>query len=149
VNVFLVKAWYRARFRRSPEFFDAAVLPESNPEDLNAYLLSLVVTWGMLASALGLACVGLAYLLDMLAGHRGRAIGSVTLAFVLAFCISGAIDAAWRYWVVETVCRRNDVQGELDDQTTRLLRLARLNSATLILQLAAATIVAVLLAVAG
>jgi uncharacterized membrane protein len=134
VNVFLVKVWHRTRFRRSTDLFDDALLPDSDPEDLEIYLLGLFIAWGMLLAVLGVILAGVGWLLNKTAGNQGADIAFVTFVFVAAFCFTGVADAAWRHEVANQACRRARRTQTIDEGTQRLMRLARINDATLVLQ---------------
>jgi hypothetical protein len=50
-------------------------------------------------------------------------------------CLAGAVDALWRYYFARAAGRRYVAGGErFDVRTERLVKIARVNDATLLLQ---------------
>jgi hypothetical protein len=118
------------------EFLEHALSPDGSPEELYNYWYMLGLSWGIFTPVFGLLCVGLAYLLDKIAGDPGNRVGINIFIFVEAFGLTGCADAAWRTSLAHVASRRYQRTGDLDDRTGRLITLARLNDATPLLQLA-------------
>lgn len=118
-------------------------MPEGTPNWREIYLAYVAVAWGKLALYGGVLATGASYLLERFDGKSGRTVGLKLLAFVLAFCIAGIADAAWRIQFAGVARRRYRRAGRVvDDGMRRLMRLSRLNYGTLLLQVAAAALVA-------
>lgn len=114
----------------------------SDPEAQYALFGALGAFWLALYPIFGLTWVAVCALLRSL-----HLVGNATVAsgflFGAAFCIAGAVDALWRHiltWAARGRYRR--AGGVLDDRTRRLLHFARLNDATLLIQIFAGLVVA-------
>ncbi|MGH3002336.1 MAG: hypothetical protein ACRDM1_06705 [Gaiellaceae bacterium] len=65
----------------------------------------------------------------------------VGLPIVIGFCITGVADMVWRGFLVGAARRRYDAANRrVDDDTRRLMRMARLNDGTLALQVIGAIV---------
>lgn len=149
LNLFLITRLVRVTLRdRSggADVFGAAVLPDASPSNVKGYVEAVCWLWIILASVCGVLTGGLTWLLDTVDGNQGNTIAVTIGTFLVAFCSVGAIDALWRYYFARAARRRYYQVLHVDDGVRQLIRIARLNDATIILQLAGAALIAWLLA---
>jgi hypothetical protein len=154
LNLWL-SAW-RVRFDRDlPEFVttmslrhDSEVVAgeSKDPDLLLDYLNGVSAAWFIPLPVFILLMVALAYLGDVLAGVQGRHIGTAIGAFPCVVCVVGGLDAAWRLPFARQASRRFAASQTLDPQSRRLIAIARLNDATVVLQFLIAAGVAVVVA---
>jgi hypothetical protein len=117
-------------------FLRSTQLSNCRSDELYSYLKLLCVVWGFFGMLLGLLCVCVVYILTQIDGGRGHSIGLAILLFVVCFCVTGAYDAAWRYYVLMAVRRYCKRASRRLAPSHPLFRLVRWNGATLPLQFA-------------
>ena len=150
-EVFLAGAWLRVRAGiddPSGALTLASLRDPETPLQYYVFLAALTLGWCALAGVFGLLEMGVwgaLYGLHVV----GHGILLTTLIFTSTFCFVGAGDALWRSfvaWSAHTRWRRAVPEvgyaGALDFEPTtrRLLRIARFNDWTLVIQLAAAAV---------
>jgi hypothetical protein len=147
VNRQLAVAFQRIVWRdRNTDFIDSALGADPPPTALYLYVYSVLVGWVAASLASQLLIVAPAYLLTRFAGQDGNDIAVMALVFCTSFCLTGALDALWRYYFALAAKRRYEQNARVpDDDTRRLVRVARFPTATLLLQ----AVVAVALAFAA
>lgn len=122
---------------------DCALTGTAEPDDVFWYLASLFLGWLYLGIALEFVFIPIAYLATTIFGDRGNHLTVRALTFCGTFCVLGAADALWRYYVVMAARRRYRRLGAEDDPGThRLLGVARFPTATVIVQIVVATLLA-------
>jgi hypothetical protein len=118
-----------------------ALLPEPDPIDLSAFLYSLSQSWLILLFPSLLVMLAASVIGGEVDGQTGRLIGVAIGVFVPVGSFVGGADAAWRWRVAEAACSRYMAAGRMSDATVRrLIRIARMNTGTLLLQIAIAAI---------
>ena|SRR5207245_4153600 len=129
------------------EMFKESLSADPNPIELHAYLTTVVVAWSNLILPFSLLTVGIAYVGDKLDGIRGNHIGLGIGMLPLGICLVGGADALWRRWFAKAA-RRHFLAADsiLDAHSRRLIRIARANDATIVLQTLAGLILAVTIA---
>jgi hypothetical protein len=96
----------------------------------------VALAWIMIMPWLAVLCVGVTYLLHRLDGDRGNHIGVGIILFVAVFCLVGAADAAWRYYLLMAVRHHyRSAQGQLN-RSNPVVRLASRNGTTVLIQIA-------------
>ena len=127
------------------QILDDAVSKDPDPISLYFYLSQLVTAWSNLVLPFGFLMIGIAYLGDRLgSAHIGLAVG----LFPNVFCLVGGADALWRRPFAKRARSRYLATGHrFDPETSRLIRIARANDGSLILQLFVAMGVAIGIAV--
>jgi len=113
---------------------------ENDPEMQFGVFYALGGAWLSVFPVFALPWTVIAFLLD-----RSSLVGPEVSASVLvaggAFCLAGCLDALWRNVVVMEARRRyRSASGTLDDASRRLLRIAQVNDATILIQLGAAVL---------
>jgi hypothetical protein len=150
-NLFVL-IWQARDFRDSPELWREnrealadAISANPSPISLYFYLSTLVTAWSTLVLPFGFLMIGIAYLGDRLgAAHVGFAIG----LFPNVFCLIGGADALWRRPFAKRARTLYLAAGhQLDPETRELIRIARANDGTLVLQLLIAICISVRVAV--
>ena len=147
VNLFLVMrdankirgpAEVRTENRR---MLENAVSRSPDPVCLYLYLTRLVIAWSTFVLPFGVLMVGISYLGDRLgAAHVGLAVG----LFPNVFCLAGGADALWRRPFAKRARTLYLAAGHrLDPETRELIRIARANDGTLLLQLFVAICISV------
>lgn len=147
VNRQLTVTFQRIVWRdRNTDFIDSALGPEPPPTALYLYVYSVLVGWIAASLVSQLLIVAPAYVLTRLSGQDGNHVAVTALVFCASFCLTGALDALWRYYFALVAKRRYERNARVpDDDTRRLARIARFPTATLLLQ----AVVAVALAFAA
>jgi hypothetical protein len=135
-----MRPFVRAQGNRDLEelsFLEDALDPESSADELYYFYEFLATVWVLASMGIGLVCVGIAYLLARFDGGEGQSLGLAIFLFVVCFCLAGACDAAWRFYVLSAVRRYYRPANRYLDSSHRLVRLVRRNDTTLLLQIAA------------
>ena len=116
---------------------------DDDPDDRVTYLSYLGLAWMTTFAACAVGGIGIAALLHRVDGESGKRIGVMLFVFVSVFCIVGTADAFWRICLASAARRRFCTQNRVtDDRTRRLLRLARVPDAQLLVQAAIAALFA-------
>jgi hypothetical protein len=80
--------------------------------------------------------IGVAYVANRIYGDTGNKIALSILAGLATFCLSGGIDAVWRYFPARSAARLMASNGERrTDEVAALLHRALANNGILIIQL--------------
>ncbi len=145
-NLWLIKALSgRSRFGYGPRDPDTfARLRETqtsdeNPEQRVIYLGYLGLTWVKAAIICGITVSLIGYVIDKVNSFAAYHFSRKAIVFTMAFCLIGALDTVWRAKLAEIATRRYEAANRVvDDRTRKLMRRARVNDATLVLQLVGA-----------
>jgi hypothetical protein len=131
---------------RSPdalEWWRETQSSDEKPERRSTYLFLVGTCWSKLALMCGVTVALIGYGLAQVDDSLGYSFASTTLVFTMAFCLTGLADTIWRSWLVAAARRRYRAANRtVDDQTRRLMRLARLDDGAIIIQFAVAALLA-------
>lgn len=127
---------FRARVRRGEG-------PDGSPIQREIFLGYLAAAWGKLTVASGLCAIVFGSFLDRVAGSAGQHVGLALFLFVSVFCLTGFVDAGWRIQLVGIARRRYERSGSPDRLGQRLMTISTVNDWTLLLQLVAGLVAAV------
>lgn len=115
-----------------------------DPSSTFALFGALGFSWLIAFGVVGLVWLGLWAAL--------RAVGAIShgsffpvFGFIIGFCVFGGVDATWRYALAWRATERARYEEAVGQQTRNILKLARRNDATLVLQVVAGATVLVLL----
>ena len=112
-----------------------------DPETLFASIGALGFTWLLAYALLSLLWLGIWAVLrgvDVVTHHAFLPV----FEFMAGFCIAGSVDAFWRYLVASAARKRFIGAGEtVDHRTSRLMNIAQINDATILIQLAVGVLV--------
>jgi len=138
LDLFLAGLAARLSGTRDPsKVFNRTRLREPDPLADIALVYALAAAWVMLMVFVELGWIALSGAMDGL-DLEGHGITLPVYCFIAAFCLTAVCDQVWRAVLLDQARRRYYRGGEVLDQAGhRLLRFARLNDWTLLLQLGA------------
>jgi hypothetical protein len=133
-----INLWVLTRIRlsrASPELvalYRGALSREPDPDDLRLYFRALSGAWSLLFWLAALVMVALAFIGDQIGGSGGSLRGLALGLFPMAFCLTGELDAAWRFH-----CAKRAQRALTEGSREQLVRLARKTFGGVVLQLLA------------
>jgi hypothetical protein len=142
----LKSLWWLSPWYQHPRFQLArgALSADPSPESVMAHVHRVAWAWAVLIPWVGLAMIGVAYLANRIYGDTGNEIALSILAGIAAFCLTGGVDAVWRYFPARSAGRLMASNAERrTDEVAALLRTALANDGILIIQLAVGVGVAI------
>jgi hypothetical protein len=144
-HLFLIKALGGSQPREPfvQKWLRATQASDEEPEDRCIYLTYLGLCWGKAALICAAVVFSIGYLIARVDKPIGDGFTQVTVVFTTTFCITGGVDAIWRLELASSARRRyRRANSVVDKSCRRLMRIARLNNATILIQLAVASILA-------
>lgn len=108
---------------------------EPDPIALYAYLTTLFVAWSSLILPSVVITLCFSFAGDKIDGDRGNHLGLGIGFLAVGICFAGALDAAWRRRIAKAARRCYLAANySFDSHSLRLIRIARVNDAAIVLQ---------------
>jgi membrane protein required for beta-lactamase induction len=145
LHLFLIKhlAGPRARAPDALEWWHETQRSDESPEERSIYVILVATCWSRLIFVVGIVTLPVAALVQQVDESLGHKVFWIPTLFALGFCCTGMADMFWRSLVVRAAERRHrdHPRRRVDDQTRRLMRVARVNDGALLIQFAVAVLV--------